>query len=43
LFFLQASLQDGRTKHETYLHDPGNVLIGHAGPACDDDKNYNEL
>ena len=21
-----------------YQHDPGNVLIGHAGPACDEIK-----
>jgi hypothetical protein len=23
-----------------YQHDPGNVLIGHAGPACDVDKMF---
>jgi hypothetical protein len=22
------------------LHDPGNFLIGHTGPACDNDKMF---
>jgi hypothetical protein len=27
------------TVHQVYPHDPGNVLIGHAGAASDDEKN----